>query len=100
MSRTYRILVGSDDPTTVLILARAMEGAGYEIRTADNDAGFLDVALQFEPDLILLEPRTSDYDPLQQLRDLRAGTGVADVPVIFVMDAAQPERVIEVFSAG
>lgn len=100
MSQTNRILVASDEPATGIVLRSAMEQAGYDVRTAAVTMKLLDLAQDYQPDLILLDAPVSSVQGSAISRGLRELPGTADVPIIFITDSGQQDQVIQAFAAG
>ncbi len=77
-------LVIDDDASTVDLLSRWLKKQGYSVAAAfDGEAG-LEVAHEFQPDLILLDihmPRKNGWDVLDKLKE---DENLRDVPVIVV----------------
>ena len=61
MTRT-RILIVEDERTALQALSLHLEDEGYETLKADRGEAGLQIALQQEPDLILLDIRLPDVD--------------------------------------
>jgi DNA-binding NtrC family response regulator len=68
-----RILVIEDERTALHSLALLLEDEGYEVLKAESGEAGLRIALQQEPELILLDIRLPDVDGITVLRRLRAG---------------------------
>lgn len=72
-----RILVVDDNRDAADTLAMLLEFLNYEVRTAYDGQQAVDVALQFEPNLVILDihmPVMNGYEAARELRG-RAGTG-------------------------
>src|ERR1700761_5601322 len=86
-------ILAVDDTANTLELIAAMLGTEHRVLTApDADAG-LRLALQEEPDLILLDIRMPGVDGYQLCRLLKADPATKEIPVIFVtaMDEEREE---------
>jgi DNA-binding NtrC family response regulator len=68
-----RILVIEDERTALQSLALLLEDEGFEVLKAETGQTGLQLALQQEPELILLDIRLPDVDGITVLRRLRAG---------------------------
>jgi DNA-binding NtrC family response regulator len=68
-----RILVIEDERTALQSLALLLEDEGFEVLKAESGQAGLELALQQEPELILLDIRLPDVDGISVLRRLRAG---------------------------
>jgi two-component system OmpR family response regulator len=68
---TRRLLVVDDNQNSALTLSWAMEMYGYEVRTCYDGLSALDVALEFEPQIVLLDlnmPLINGFEVCRQLR--------------------------------
>jgi two-component system, NtrC family, response regulator AtoC len=68
-----RILVVEDEKTARQALSTLLADEGYEVVSASDGASAQKIALQEEPDLILLDIRLPDVDGLTVLEKLRQG---------------------------
>ena len=71
-SVTLRILVVDDNVDSAEMLRSMLELCGHEVRTAFNGAVGLEMALEFQPQVILCDiglPGMSGYDLAAKLRD-------------------------------
>ena len=89
MSRT--MLVVDDDASIRELVAEALEGAGYTVKTAEGGAKALDMVAQAVPDAIVLDIWMPTLDGFDFMRTLRATDRTRDVPVVAI-SAAYPER--------
>jgi CheY-like chemotaxis protein len=78
-----RILVIDDQPDEREIQTAMLGHLGYEVRAAeDGDAG-LRLALESQPDIILLDVAMPKLDGFEVCRRLREDPRTASVPVVF-----------------
>ncbi len=89
MSRT--MLVVDDDASIRELVAEALEGEGYTVKTAGGGAQALDMVAQAVPDAIILDIWMPSLDGFDFMRTLRANDKTRDVPVVAI-SAAYPER--------
>src|SRR5215217_6113201 len=78
-----RILVMEDDPKITAALGIRLTAAGYEVLTANDGYEGLKLALDQEPDLVLMDvwmPIGIGFSVAQRLQRL----GLGDVPKIFI----------------
>jgi DNA-binding response OmpR family regulator len=69
---TRRVLIADDEPNIVLSLEFLMKQAGYEIRIAYDGDEALRCALEWRPDLVLLDvmlPLRDGFEVCQQIRE-------------------------------
>jgi two-component system, NtrC family, response regulator AtoC len=76
------ILIIEDERTALQALALLLADEGYEILTAESGESGLRLAVEENPDLILLDIRLPDMDGLAVLQQLRAGS--CDAAVIIM----------------
>jgi DNA-binding NtrC family response regulator len=77
-----RILIVEDEKTALQALSLLLADEGYEILKAKTGEEGLRLALQQEPDLVLLDIRLPDLDGLAVLQKLRAAHSDASVIVM------------------
>jgi len=77
-----RILIVEDERTALKALSALLEDEGYLVLKAENGETGLSLALQQEPELILLDIRLPGMDGITVLQRLRSGS--CDVPVIIM----------------
>ncbi len=89
MSRT--ILVVDDDESIRLLVAEALEHAGYTVETAADGPQALERISQTVPDAIVLDIWMPSLDGFDFMRILRGAPETRGVPVVAI-SAAYPER--------
>jgi two-component system, OmpR family, response regulator ResD len=77
------ILVVDDEPTIAEVVARYLERAGYETRTARDGPSAVAAALAKRPDLIVLDIMLPGFDGLEVMRRTHEGLD-GTVPVILL----------------
>jgi diguanylate cyclase (GGDEF)-like protein len=95
-----RILVAEDDPTSALILTRALQGAGYEVLHAVDGFQAADIATKYVPDLILLDMMIPGRDGIETCTLLKSQERTSEIPVIFVTAVTTAELVVRAFGVG
>ncbi|MDF1662254.1 MAG: response regulator transcription factor [Planctomycetota bacterium] len=74
-----KVLVVEDSPTILMGLRDALEFEGYDVLTANNGVDGLQLALNNDPDVVVLDimmPKMDGYDVLRKLRENRIRGGV------------------------
>lgn len=72
MKRTMkRILLVDDDVVLCQLYAEELRTEGYEVITASDGSGLIEVIRHNAPDLIVLDIRLGQYDGLDLLQDIR-----------------------------
>lgn len=86
-----KILLVEDDTALAAVYKSRLELEGFEIREVNNGEEALSAAIDFKPDLILLDammPKISGFDVLDILRNTAA---TANIRVIMLTALSQPK---------
>jgi len=75
-----RILVVDDEESFQLMYSDELAEEGYEVLTAGDGSGLMEIIEQKRPDLVLLDIKLGKYDGLDLLQDIR--NVYYDLPVI------------------
>lgn len=96
-----RILYAEDE-AVVLEMARLVleDFGGFEVATCTSGVEVASLAQKFQPDLVLLDVVMPDVDGPAALEELRAVSGFASTPVIFMTALKQENEVEELKSLG
>jgi len=82
-----------DDSRMVHTLVRArLAGDDLEIRSAASGEEGLAMAVQFQPDVILLDVQMPERDGFEVCRRLKADPATMNIPVIFLTGESNPEQ--------
>jgi diguanylate cyclase (GGDEF)-like protein len=82
--QSFRILIVDDTEDIRELLCLRLEAEGYEARAAANGETGLDIARQWQPDLILLDLMMPGMDGYEVCRHLKALPATRRTPVIFL----------------
>ncbi|MFG2628986.1 response regulator transcription factor [Streptomyces sp. NPDC048473] len=93
-----RVLVVDDEPDLTEVLAGALTGEGWQVRTAADGASAVAEARVFRPDAVVLDRMLPDMDGLRVLRELRREA--RDVCVLFLTARDAVEDRIAGITAG
>jgi two-component system, OmpR family, response regulator MprA len=85
---TGRVLVVEDDDEIADVLRRSLRQEGHEVRTAADGVEALDAAIEFVPDLVILDLGLPRLDGVEVCRRLRAE---GDVPILIVTARSDTE---------
>ncbi len=77
------VLVIDDEPTNIEVLGKILR-AHYTVYVATSGAAGIEVARKHKPNLILLDIMMPEMDGYEVIRQLKADTTTAMIPVIFV----------------
>jgi DNA-binding response OmpR family regulator len=94
------ILVADDDEDLVGYIRIRLEGAGYEVLTADDGEKALKLALERKPDLAVLDVRMPTLDGFGVTRQIRRSEAVSEMPVILLTGSVLEEDVAMGHEAG
>ncbi|GAB4409610.1 MAG: response regulator [Anaerolineales bacterium] len=98
--RRTRILAVDDERSILDIIRRRLEPEGYEVITARDGEEALKVALEWEPDLAILDVIMPKMDGLELCRRMREHPNLAALPVLFLTSRESVEDRIRGFEAG
>ena len=89
-----RILIVEDETPLLSLLRDKLTEKGFEVLTATDGNQGLDLALKILPDLILLDILMPNMDGLTMLKNLRASSLAAKIPVILLTNLADSKEVL------
>ncbi len=95
-----KVLLVEDDTTLASVYRARLELEGFDIREVNNGEDALSAALEYKPDLILLDammPKISGFDVLDILRNTPE---TANVRVIMLTALSQPKDKTRAESLG
>jgi two-component system, OmpR family, phosphate regulon response regulator PhoB len=94
------ILVAEDDEDILELVVFDLEDEGYEVLTARDGEQAITLALERQPDLVLLDVAMPGLDGYEVTRRLRAADSTRATPVVLLTARAQVKDVILGFEAG
>ena len=95
-----RILVIDDDPAISELVAVTLEMAGYDVTQAEDGIKGQALALQLQPDLIMLDLMLPRVDGFTVCQRLRRDERTAEIPVLMLTALSQTQNKVEGFNAG
>jgi len=95
-----RILVIDDDSAISELVAVNLEMAGYDVSQAEDGIKGQALALQIQPDLILLDLMLPKVDGFTVCQRLRRDERTKDIPVLMLTALGQTQDKVEGFNAG
>lgn len=84
MQVTSKILIIDDEPVNLKLMARMLEGAGYEVQPLEVSFRAVEAAHALQPDLILLDINMPGMNGFQVCDALKRDHLLRDIPVIFL----------------
>jgi DNA-binding response OmpR family regulator len=77
-----KILVLDDNPDILDIVQEVLTYEHFTVQTFSHYSGFIDKALDFKPDAILLDYRLDDGDGGELCQELKSHSSLKDTPII------------------
>ena len=99
-SPVYKILVVDDDPDIVELLEFNLKKEGYQTASASDGRKALDVAAEFNPDIILLDVMMPNLDGIAACRLLREQPKFKETYILFLTARAEEFSEVAAFEAG
>jgi DNA-binding response OmpR family regulator/DNA-binding CsgD family transcriptional regulator len=94
------VLVVDDTPDTLGFLTDALEAASLTVLVATGGASAIELLNHATPDLILLDAMMPGLDGFETCRRIKADSGLAHLPVIFMTGLSDTEHVVKGLEAG
>jgi two-component system alkaline phosphatase synthesis response regulator PhoP len=95
-----KILVVDDDPFTTQILEITFRQEGYDLRATNDSTQALAAALEFNPDIVLLDITMPIKDGIQVCADLRAEPALKNTSIIMLTAVEDSGKRAAAFQAG
>jgi len=96
-----RILYVEDDPDIQTIAMMVLETiSGFIVKSCSSGAEAVAAAVEFRPDLILLDVMMPGMDGPKTLSELRKFPSLTTTPVVFMTAKVQPQEVKDYLNLG
>ena len=95
-----RVLFVDDHRATREAYAAYLAEIGYNVRTSESGSDVFDLAVAWQPEVIVLDLGLKDMDGWEVARRLKADERTASVPIIAFTGAALPHERISAMRAG
>ena len=99
-SASAKILYIDDDSVLRMIVSLILEGQGFQVRTADNGSEGLEMALEWLPNLILMDLMMPIMDGFQAAEGLQVDPRTRHIPIIAFSAADEPNVQAKIQAAG
>ena len=94
------ILIVDDTLTGRHAIASALQGHDYELSLASNGNEALSLAVELEPDVILLDVMMPDLSGYDVCREIRAHPALGEVPILMVTSLTEREERLKGLASG
>ncbi|WP_298816713.1 CHASE domain-containing protein [Chloroflexus sp.] len=85
-----RVLLAEDNELNLMTMSEYLQARGYEVRVARNGREAIQMAVEWIPNLIIMDIQMPEMDGLEAIRQLRAYEQFATTPIIAVTALAMP----------
>lgn len=93
-----RILLIEDDPSTAEFIVKGLSEQGHQLKHCDNGRDGLFQALEYNPELLIVDRMLPQMDGLEVIRELRRSDN--QLPVIVLSALADVDNRVEGLQAG
>lgn len=80
----YKILIVDDEPDIVILLAKFLEKAGYDVDSAANGREAFDKIKSWNPDLVISDVQMPVWDGFKLLKNLQDLSQSKPTPVLII----------------
>ncbi|OGA04559.1 MAG: histidine kinase [Betaproteobacteria bacterium RIFCSPLOWO2_02_FULL_62_17] len=94
------ILVVEDNENNMMLVRGVLQMKGYTVLEATTGTDGARLALECDPDLILMDIHLPDISGIETLTQIRAAPSVRKVPVIAVSASVMPEDQQQIIASG
>lgn len=99
-SVSHRVLVVEDDAMLSRVLSELLKREKNKVEVVANGSQVIDEVIRFSPELILLDLILPGIDGFEVLKQLKAESKTAGIPVVVVSNLDQPSDVKAVKALG
>ena len=79
-----KVLIVDDEPLIRLLYQKQLEGAGYQLLTAQDGAEVMEIAERESPQVVVMDVLMSKMNGLAALRELKKKEATKAIPVIII----------------
>lgn len=95
-----RVLVVDDDPTMRAMLRSVLEKAGHEVAEAKNGTQGMEVALDTQPQMMIVDWMMPEMDGIEMIKALRKTKVGRHIYVLILTSLEEEDRLVEAFASG
>lgn len=93
MKKAPKVLIVDDEPALLDIYSTKLSMEGFQVAIAHDGLEGIQQAVQFKPEIILLDVVMPVKDGFETLQDLKMNTTTKDIPVIILSNLGQDYEV-------
>ena len=99
-AQDFRVLLVDDEPDILDLISYNLEKEGYQVKTANNGRDSIEMAREFQPDLILLDVMMPEMDGIETCVELREKVDLRNTMIAFLTARGEDYSQIAGFDAG
>ncbi|MCU4412713.1 response regulator transcription factor [Acinetobacter sp. WU_MDCI_Axc73] len=94
------ILIVDDVPENLGLLHESLDQSGYTVLVATDGMSAIEIAHQYQPDMILLDGNMPQIDGFECCIQLKISPITQNIPIIFMTGLTETEHIVKGFKAG
>src|SRR6185295_15506371 len=83
-SEKCRVLIVDDDQKVCALLSELIEHEGYEVLSADDGSGAVELIHSFDPDVVISDVVMPIVDGIELCRQIKHDSRTSDIPVLLI----------------
>lgn len=95
-----QVLLVDDEPSSLAYHAAILEQANMVVRTVSDPMQVLEVALEFHPDLILMDVHMPQCDGMELAKVIRQMEAFVSTPIVYLSAESDPDKHLTAVSSG
>jgi two-component system, OmpR family, alkaline phosphatase synthesis response regulator PhoP len=96
----YSVLLVDDEPDIIEFLSYNLRRDGFIVHTSNNGKDAIDLAIEYQPHLIVLDIMMPGMDGIEACRAIRSNTSLKNTAITFLTARGEDYSQIEGFEAG
>ena len=98
--RSGRVLVVDDIEGNIVLLRHLLEPDGYDVISAHDGGGALDLVAREHPDVVICDIRMPDHDGFEVCRRLKADPATRLIPIVLMTAVSEHDDRVRALDAG
>jgi DNA-binding response OmpR family regulator len=94
------ILVADDEPLVLQVISHRLESRGFKVVAVTDGLQAINATHNFSPDLIILDAMMPGQDGFAVLKELKANTITARIPVLMLTARRTEKDIVAALNAG